>query len=172
MKATDTIRMAFAFCDQGFRTVVDMAHAPLTQPGPYGGNHPMWIAGHLAIAEGRLHKILLGEANPVEHWKPLFDWMTEPKTDASAYPAFEEVVETFRRLRAKTVAYLDEIGDAGLDRPSKSPPPGFEAPFATIGQAVMTIAMHQISHNGQASVARRAAGKEPVFVPPKQLREF
>jgi hypothetical protein len=172
MKATDAIRMAFAFCDQGFRAVVDMAHAPLTQPGPYGGNHPMWIAGHLAIAEGRLHKILLGEANPVEHWKPLFDWMTEPKTDASAYPPFEEVVETFRRLRAKTVAYLDEIGDAGLDRPSKSPPPGFEAPFATVGQAVMTIAMHQISHNGQASVARRAAGKEPVFVPPKQLREF
>jgi hypothetical protein len=44
---------------------------PLVQPGPWGGNHAMWIAGHLTVIEGRLHKILRGTPNPVEHWKPL-----------------------------------------------------------------------------------------------------
>jgi DinB superfamily len=172
MKAIDAIRSAFGFCDLTFRSIQDMRKTALTQPGPYGGNHAMWIVGHLAVAEGRLHKILLGEPNPVEHWKPLFDWETTPKTDPSAYPPFDEVVQTFLRLRAKTLALLNEIGNDGLDRPTKSPPPGLEASFGTVGQAVMTIAMHQVFHNGQASVARRASGKTPVFVPSDTLRAF
>jgi DinB family protein len=172
MKATDAIRMAFRFRDQGVRAIEDMTHAPLMQPGPYGGNHPMWIIGHLAVTEGRLHKILLGEPNPVEHWKPLFDWGTKPTTEPSAYPPFDEVVQTYRRLRSKTLALLEEFGDDGLDRPTKAPPPGLEAAFATVGQALMTIAMHQVFHDGQASVARQASGKPPAFVPSKELREF
>jgi hypothetical protein len=44
---------------------------PLVPPGPWGGNHATWVAGHLAVNEGRLHKMLRGTPNPVEHWKPL-----------------------------------------------------------------------------------------------------
>jgi hypothetical protein len=132
----------------------------------------MWIAGHLTVAEGRLHKMLFGIPNPVEHWKPLFDWGSEPKTDRSAYPPFEEVLQTFRQLRAKTLGFLDEIGEDGLDQPTKTQPPGLEAPFSTVGKAIMTIAMHNAFHNGEAAVARRASGKPPVFIPTQQLREF
>jgi hypothetical protein len=59
-----------------------------------------------------------------------------------------------------------------LDRPTKLAPPGLEAPFATVGQALMTIAMHQTFHNGEAAVARRASGQRPLFVPSKELRDF
>ena len=130
----------------------------------------MWIVGHLPVAEGRLHKILFGSPNPVEEWKPLFDWGTQPRTDASAYPPFEEVLQTFRRLRATTLAHLDKIGDQGLDQPTAMVPRGLDAAFATVGKAALTIAMHQAFHSGEGAVARRASGQQPIFVPSEALR--
>lgn len=172
MKTTDAIRMTFQFGDQGVsRIIEDMKHDPLLRPIP-GGNHAMWIVGHLTVTEGRLHKMLLGEPNPLEHWKPLFDWATEPKDDPSAYPRFEEVAQTYRRLRTKTLSILEELGDEGLNRPTRQPPPGLEKHFATNGQALMTIANHQVFHSGQASITRRASGKQPAFVPSEALRQF
>ena len=172
MTAMDVIRRALSFAEQGLQFLEAMKDRPLAQPGEFGGNHPMWIVGHLTVTEGRLHKILFGTPNPVEHWKPLFDWGSQPKTDSSAYPTFGEVLRTFRQLRAKTLAYLDQIGDAGLDQATKMMPPGLESAFSTVGKAVTTIAMHQAFHNGEAAVARRASGQSPVFVPTQQLREF
>jgi len=171
VKAIDAIRMALSFGDGGMRALQDMKGDPLVQPGPWGGNHAMWVAGHLTVAEGRLHKMLLGTPNPVEHWKPLFDWGSEPRTDKAAYPPFEEVLGTYRRLREGTLAFLDEVGEDGLDRPTKLQPPGLSG-FETVGSAVMIIACHQCFHTGEATVARRAGGKQPVFVPSKELRAF
>ena len=165
--------MALQFGDRGMRALEDVKADPLVQPGPWGGNHAMWIAGHMTVVEGRLHKILRGIPNPVEHWKPHFDWGSEPKTDKAAYPSFEEVLQTYRRLREGTLTFLEEIGEDGLDRPTKvPPPPGLGTAFETMGTAVLVIALHQCFHMGEAAVARRATGKDPVFVPSKELREF
>lgn len=172
MKAIDAIRMALHFGDGGMRALEDMKTDPLVQPGPWGGNHAMWVAGHLSVIEGRLHKILRGTPNPVEHWKALFDWGSEPKTDNAVYPPFEEVLQTFRRLRVGTLAFLDETSDDGLDRPTKLPPPGLGASFETVGSAILVIACHQCFHTGEATVARRASGRQPVFVPSAELRAF
>ena len=172
MKAIEAVRAALGFSDQSVKLLETMKDAPLTQPGPFGGNHAMWILGHLTVAEGRLHKVLFGTPNPVEPWKLLFDWGSEPRTDPSAYPAFDQVLQTYRGLRAKTLAFLEEVGDKGLDQPAKMAPPGLEAPFATVGQAMLTIALHQSFHGGEAAVARRASGQQPVFIPSKELREF
>ncbi len=172
MKAIDAVKAALQFGDRGMKVFDDMTADPLVQPGPWGGNHAMWIAGHITVVEGRLQKILHGTPNPVEHWKPLFDWGTEPKSDPSAYPPFEEVLQTFRRLREQTIAFLDEVGDGGLDRPTKKPIPGFGPAFETVGPAVMVIACHQVGHIGGATVARRASGKQPNFVPTAELRVF
>jgi hypothetical protein len=173
MKAIDAIRMALQFGDRGMRALEELKDDPLVQPGLWGGNHAMWIAGHLTVVEGRLHKILRGTPNPVEHWKPLFDWGSEPKTDKAAYPPFEEVLQTFRRLREETYALLDEIGENGLDRPTKRPPPpGLGGAFETVGSAILVIACHHCFHTGEAAVALRASGKQPAFVPSPELRAF
>src|SRR5687767_10775158 len=79
-------------------------------PGRGGGNHAMWIAGHLAVVEGRLQQMLHGTPNPVHQWKPLFDWGSEPLDDLAAYPPFEDVLQMFRQLREQTHAFLDEVG--------------------------------------------------------------
>ena len=172
MKAIDAIRMALQSGDNGMRALEDMKADPLVRPGPWGGNHAMWVAGHLTVAEGRLHKILRGTPNPVEHWKPLFDWASEPKTDITAYPPVAEVLQTFRRLREETLAFLDEVGEEGLDRPTKLPHPDLGRAFETVGSAIMVIACHQCFHAGEAAVGRRASGKQPAFVPSEALRAF
>jgi hypothetical protein len=172
MKAIDSIRMALAFGDRGMKVFDDMSSDPLVQPGPWGGNHAMWIAGHITVIEGRLQKVLRGIPNPVEQWKPLFDWDSQPQTDLSAYPPYDAVLQMYRRLREETLAFLDEVGENGLDRPTKLPIPGFGPAFETVGSAIMVIACHQIGHVGSATVARRASGKQPTFVPSKEQRAF
>ena len=80
MNALDAIRTTLKFSDMGIHYLATMADAPLLRPGPYGGNHAMWIAGHLAVVEGRLHQMIQGTPNPLHHWKPLFDWAANPST--------------------------------------------------------------------------------------------
>jgi len=171
MKAIDAIRMALQLNEGDIHLLEEMRDAPLTRPMP-GGNHPLWILGHLTIAEARTHQIILGEPNPVADWKPLFDWGTAPSDDPGNYPPFEEILQTFRRLRSRTISLLDEMDDASLDQPTKAPPPGLEKWFATVGQTLLTIASHLSFHAGQASVAKKAAGKQPGFEPTKELRGF
>jgi len=171
MKAVDSIKMALGLGDHFMSELEQMAEKPLTRPGAFGGNHPMWIVGHLAVAEGRVQKMLHGTPNPVEHWKPLFDWGSTPTDDASKYPPFKEVLGTYRALRAKTMAYVDQLTDADLDRPTPVPPPQLKG-FETIGQMLMIFACHQSMHAGQGVVTCRAAGRTPTFEPSPELRAF
>jgi hypothetical protein len=171
MKAMQAIQIALKFTEGSMKLLEDMKSDPLLRPGPWGGNHAMWIAGHLTVVEGRLHKMLFGTPNPVEHWKPLFDWGSEPQDDPSVYPPYEEVVNTFRRLRAQTIAFLNEVGEEGLDRPTKSQPPGWTE-FGTVGQAIIIIACHACGHFGGLTVVRAASGKPRTFVPNERLRAF
>jgi hypothetical protein len=171
MKAIDAIRTTLKFSDMGLKYLATMADAPLLRPGPWGGNHAMWITGHLAVVEGRLQQMLHGGPNPVQNWKPLFDWGSEPLDDPAAYPPFNDVLAKFQELRARTHAFLDEFGDAGLDRPTKTQPPGFTG-FETAGAAITIIAGHAIGHLGGLTVCRAAAGKQRLFVPSEALRAY
>lgn len=87
MKAIDAIRNTLKFSDMGMAMFDDMKDAPLLRavaPGHPVGNHAMWIAGHLAVVEGRLHQMIQGTPNPLHQWKPLFDWGSEPLDDLAA----------------------------------------------------------------------------------------
>lgn len=171
MQALDAIRIALKFSDMSMKHLAEMSDAPLLRPGPWGGNHAMWIAGHVTVVEGRLHQMIHGVPNPVREWKPLFDWGSEPSDDPTIYPPYEEVLRKFKELRDRTHAYLDEFGAAGLDRPTKSQPPGFGG-FDTVGHAIMIIAGHAIGHMGGLTVVRAAAGKERLFQPSQALRDY
>jgi DinB superfamily len=170
MNAKATIQRALTFGDQFCGALADMADAPLKRPCP-GGNHAMWIAGHLAVCEGRLHKMLFGDANPLEHWKPLFDWGSAPTDDAGTYPPFAEVLGTFATLRARTIEYVNGLSEGDFDKPIKVSHPDFPI-CDTIGNTLLTIALHQCGHAGEAWVVRRAAGKKPFFTPSVALRAF
>ena len=166
MKSMQLIQHALQMSDQAMLHLVeDMRDAPMTQPTPCGGNHPMWVLGHITFIEAGLPSILFGEPHPLERWAPLFAPGTEPRTDASAYPPFDEVLRTYREARARNLKLLEELGEAGLDRPTKAPPRGLEKVMPTAGHAFFVLAMHQMNHRGQLADARRAAGREPLFTP-------
>jgi hypothetical protein len=170
MKATEIIRWALELADAGTMGIVEgMRHAPLTQPTPQlarGGNHPMWIMGHLAYIEGGVRGIILGErggANPVAGWAHLFASGSEPSADASKYPPFDEVLAAYRELRAGTLRLLEEVGEEGLDRAPEAVPPGFEDAMRTVGRTFLLLALHQMVHYGQIADARRVAGLKPLM---------
>ena len=166
MKAMDVIRNALQVSDQSIMMLADdLRDAPLTAPTPRGGNHPLWVLGHITLVEGNLPHVILGEPNPVAHWAPLFAAGTEPKSDAAAYPSFDEVIRTYRDLRARNLQLLEQLGEAGLDRPTKSPPRGLEDALSTVGKTFLVIAMHHMNHRGQLADARRAIGRKPIFTP-------
>ena len=165
MKATDLIRWAMPMTEQGTAAIVEdmRGDAALTQPTSRGGNHPLWVLGHLAYLEGGIPHVLLGEPNPVAHWAPLFAPGTQPATDADKYPSFDEVLATYHRLRARNLKLLDEVGEAGLDRAPKHVPPGFEDLMTTFGHTLLLITLHNMVHYGQVADARRAAGRKPLI---------
>jgi hypothetical protein len=101
MKAMQAIQIALKFSDGGMKMLDEMKADALVRPGPWGGNHAMWIAGHLAVIEGRLHKMLHGTPNPVEHWKPLFDWGSQPRDgpDDCARTGFQRILRQRQAIR-------------------------------------------------------------------------
>ena len=124
MKTIDLIRGAMHMADKVTgRLADDMRDAPLTRPTSGGGNHPLWLLGHLAVVEGAIPQIAFGEPNPVGQWEELFGQGTTPSDDAAAYPPYEEVLGTYRDLRRKNVARLEELGEAGLDAAPVAVPP-------------------------------------------------
>ena len=164
MKAIDLIRWALEQTDEGTNALVaDMGDAALVQPTDRGGNHALWSVGHLAYVEGAVTQILSGEPNPVERWKPLFGTGSKPTADAGVYPPFDEVLRTYRDLRARTLRMLDAVGEAGLDRVPENVPPGFEDAMKTFGHTFLLLTIHQMVHYGQIADARRAAGRKPLI---------
>lgn len=166
MQSMELLRMARAMADRATLGLIeDMRDAPLTRPTPNGGNHPLWVLGHLAYAEGLARQALVGGPHPLAAWAPLFSFGVEPGDDAGAYPAFDEVMARYRELHDANTRLLEEIGEQGLDRPIKSPPPGFAEIFKTPGHVFLVGALHTMHHRGQVADARRAAGRAPISDP-------
>jgi hypothetical protein len=99
----------------------------------------------------------------VTHWKSLFAAGTQPMTDASAYPSFDEVMSKYRELRAYNLKLLEQIGEDDLDRKPKNVPPGFENMMTSFGQTLLLITLHNMFHSGQLADVRRVAGFKPFM---------
>src|SRR5262249_43939248 len=142
----------------------DMSDAPFAQPTSNGGNHPLWILGHLTLVEGLVPKVLFGEANKVEKWAPVFGIGTEVVADPGKYPPFAEVRARYESLWQANLQRFQSFTEADLDKPTAWQPPGLEKALPTYGLAMLTLALHKMSHRGQLADARRAAGRKPLFM--------
>jgi hypothetical protein len=142
----------------------DMKTAPLAFPTSKGGNHPMYIAGHLCYAEGQIvSKRCRGIENPFESWKGIFGGGVEPSNDPSVYPDYETVVAKFKEIRQDTINWLDTVSEEELDKPNPECPPQYAALFGTVRNCLLTTAMHTMTHFGQVTDARRADGRKPLM---------
>ena len=100
---------------------------------------------------------------------PLFAQDSVAVSDASCYPAFDEVRATFLDLRRDNLKRLDAMTEADLDRATPWQPQGLEEHFATVGKALLTVALHQTMHRGQVTDAMQGgrAGKWGGRRPPR-----
>ena len=164
MNGTDVIRNSLETGKNWVLGLVnDMKDAPTTFPTPNGGNHPLWVVGHLLFAEGHLIDVFIqGKEHPTAQWNDLFGIGSEPTADASAYPSLEELLGKWEETRARTLAYLDTLSDDDLDKPSHAPAEAQDT-FGTVGKCLITLSLHFTFHGGQVADARRAARREPLL---------
>ena len=165
MKTTDYIRTSIETSKMFTLSLLDdMKDAPLTQPTSKGGNHPLWILGHLTYAESNIiSHIIQGNENPLIGWKEMFGSGREPTTDAAQYLPWDEVRSKFDAVRENTLSFLDGLTDADLGKPSKNCPHGREQIMGTIGGCLNMVALHPTLHYGQVADARRMAGRDRLF---------
>lgn len=164
MTAIDLIKTSLGMSQGWIMGLInDMKDSPTTFPTPNGGNHPLWILGHLTYSEANLVSVFIkGEPNPLADWKDLFDQGSQPAADAGKYPSFDELQAKFEELRGNTIQLLDTMSDDDLDKPSHAPEQ-MQAFFGTVGQCFAAISIHFAYHGGQVADARRAAGRTPLM---------
>lgn len=150
--------------DRTLARITDMREHALVFPTPRGGCHTLWVLGHLAYIEQQIvHEFMLGDANPIEHWKPVFDGY-EVSGDAATFPPFDQVLATCLGVRASTLALLDTLTEPDLDRTSARIPAGYDDTFGTYRSCLQFTSDHWNMHRGNLADARRAAGLERMWV--------
>ena len=164
MKTTDFIRLSLESSSGWALSLIrDMKDSPLTQPTPRGGNHPLWVLGHITFSESTLlDSFILGKSNRFPEWEGVFSMGSTPSTDASQYPSYDELMGKFEEMRSATLAHLDTLSDADLEKPSQAPEE-FGPGFGTVAGCFAAMSTHVGFHAGQVADARRAAGKDPLM---------
>ena len=142
--------------------ITDMKDSPLTQPTPNGGNHPLWVLGHVVRAESDLlDEFILGQPNRFPELE-CFSMGNTPTTNADDYPSMDELLAKAEEIRSATLAHLDTLTDADLDQKSHAPEE-FGPFFGTVGACLAAMTTHMSFHAGQVADARRAAGRAPLM---------
>ena len=150
--------------DRALARVEEMRDHCVVVPTRNGGGHTLWTLGHLAYIEALVVRtFMLGEANPLAAWEDTFDG-ADVSGDISRFPPFDEVLARCRQEREATVALVDSLSEANLDRVSAMTPAGFEDTFGTYRLCLQYLADHWYMHRGQLADARRAAGLERMWV--------
>ena len=150
--------------ERALARVEDMREHALVFPTPNGGCHTLWVLGHLAYIESQIvHGFARGEENPLAAWEAVFD-REDVSGEPGRFPPFDEVLATCRATRAATLAWLDTLVEADLDRTSARVPKGFEDAFGTWRRCLAFVAEHTSMHRGQLADARRAAGIDRMWV--------
>jgi len=143
--------------------IEDLRDHPLAFPTANGGNHALWIAGHLAFTLGwTLDEFLQGKPNRFQEWKECFDSTKEPTADADRYPPFDEVFAKCKACYQDCVALLESLSEEDLDEKVECPS-GFEDWVGTKRHCFRTAANHLLYHYGQLADTRRSLGRKPLF---------
>ncbi|MCG6156811.1 DinB family protein [Rubinisphaera margarita] len=129
------------------------------RPAP-GTNHAMWIAGHLAVVDGRLSRFVSREYKcDLSKYLPLFAKSTTPLDNLSDYPPIEEVRQLMRDMRAMFLRALEECPEERFVEPTPDGVPPF---FKNVGHVFQMAAWHEGIHTGQLSTIHRILGNRPL----------
>ena len=134
----------------------------LVKPVP-GANHAAWQIGN--VIGGEVH--MIASQLPDARYPELPEGFMQrhggdgaKQEGAEGFLTRAEYLDLFGKVRAATLAALETLTDADLDRPTT----GKTAAYApTLGQSFLMTSNHTLMHAGQFSVIRRKLGK-PVLM--------
>jgi uncharacterized damage-inducible protein DinB len=164
MRAKDAIRSALNSTQRLLEWYVsDLSDADLlVRPVP-NANHIAWQLGHVIAAEPFLVRTELpGAAYPDLPAGFAERHSTEQAADDSpaGLRTKAEYVDLSKQMRNATLAAVDQLADADLDRAST----GRMAKFApTLADLLLLVSNHTLMHAGQFTVVRRKLGKPVLF---------
>jgi len=142
--------------------LADLSDADLlTRPAPKA-NHIAWQLGHLINSERGLAASIPGAAYPdlPAGFAERHSNDTAHVDPPTGFGTKAEYLDLHNKTRAATLAALDNLPDADLDKATT----GRMASFApTIGALFLLISNHDMMHAGQFTVARRKLGKPVLF---------
>lgn len=162
MNAKDAIKYSLGSNMWVFKTYLsDLSDADLlARPAP-SANHSAWQIGHLIGSEVSLIGSLgCKTATLPEGFKEKHSKDTIGNDSSSGFLKKQEYLDLFDKVREGTLAALDAMPDADLDKPVTGPLKDF-AP--THGAMFLLVANHVLMHAGQFTVLRRKLGKPVLF---------
>jgi DinB family protein len=142
--------------------VGDLTDQELTVRPVPNANNIAWQLGHLIEGEVFLGSPLPGAAYPElpAFLKGQYDKKTANSTPPGGYLTKNQYLEWFNKVRAASIANVDKLSDADLDKPNT----GGMAKFAPLwADLIVLLANHTLMHAGQFTVVRRALNKPVLF---------
>ena len=141
----------------GDLTDQEMMHRPAT-----GCNHIKWQVGHLIASENSMINQCIPGALPAlpEGFAEKYSKETAGSDDAAAFDSKEDLMKLYKQQRAGTLAALESLSDADLD---KQGPEEIRNYCPTFGAAFLMQDAHWMMHAGQWAVVRRQLGRDPLF---------
>ncbi len=163
MNAKDAIRTSLSIADfmvESYLTDITPQEL-LIRPAPEA-NHLAWQLGHLISAEYRLVEAAAPGSMPAlppgfaeRHTKD-----TANSDNTSDFLSKDEYLRVAKTVRAGTLAALEKLSDADLDRPVTGRVPPF---VKCAGDCFVTVGTHWVMHSGQWVVLRRKLGRARKF---------
>ena len=128
-----------------------------------GGVHPAWSVGHLAMVAGNILKLAGGEPGfDLDQYKALFGGGTKAEPDASKYPAWAQIVSTWKTAREQAAEAALKISDEQLAGPN--PNEFLREGLPTLHDFLsFVLTAHEMMHISQLSSWRRIQGHPPLF---------
>ena len=124
------------------------------------GNHPLWIVGHLAVADDAFVGFVDRNAtNRRAEYRKSFGKGSEPTSDLSQYDEPSTVLDYFRERRD---ALLATLSDVDADDFESALPEGAPTIMYDVASVFQMAAWHESLHTGQLTTIRRSLGFGPV----------
>jgi len=164
MRAKDVVKIALSSALDTMQMFLgDLSDKDITVRPVAGANNIAWQLAHLTTAEGFL---LQGELPGVQYPQipaPIAALGSErsgKEDPPEGYQTKAQYLECLGKMRAATIAAVEKLTDADLDKPVTNSMAKF-AP--TLGALLILTANHTLMHGGQFTVVRRALNKPVVF---------
>ena len=133
----------------------------LTHQPCVGGNHALWIVGHLGYTDLMfLTRVGNKSIESSEGWIKLFGMGSVPKPDASAYPALGKLKEALADNRETLLAWFASMSAEELAKPLSD---DFKSFASNHGMLMTSLAFHEGLHAGQLTVVRKSLGIAPMI---------